>query len=73
MLPPEQDGPRDATGVLALQEEGLGFAVLEAEDLAVAADVEFTLDCIHESAGLSLLGLVAYVRCEGLLLLLGVM
>ena len=44
MLPPEQDSPRDATGVLALQEEGLGFAVLEAEDLAVAADVEFPLD-----------------------------
>ena len=43
MLPPEQDGPRNATRVLALQEEGLGFAVLEAKDLAVAADVEFTL------------------------------
>ena len=44
MLSSEQDGPCNATGILALQEEGLGFAVLEAEDLAVAADVEFPLD-----------------------------
>lgn len=35
--------PCDAAGVLALEEEGFGFAVLEAEDLAVAADVEFAL------------------------------
>jgi hypothetical protein len=38
-----KDGPGDAAGVLALEEEGLGFAVLEAEDLAVATDVKFTL------------------------------
>ena len=43
MLPPIERCPRDPTWVLALQEEGLGFAVLEAEDLAVAADVEFAL------------------------------
>ena len=43
MLSPVQDGPRDAAGVLALQEERLGFAILESEDLAVAADVELTL------------------------------
>ena len=43
MLPAEQYRPRDPTRVLALQEERLGLAVLEAEDLAVAADVEFTL------------------------------
>ena len=50
MLPPEQDGPCNTTRVFALQEEGFGFAVLEAEDLAVAADVELTLNDNHESA-----------------------
>jgi len=35
--------PGDAARVLALEEEGFGLAVLEAEDLAVAADVEFAL------------------------------
>jgi len=35
--------PGDTARVLALEEEGFGLAVLEAEDLAVAADVEFAL------------------------------
>jgi hypothetical protein len=43
VLAAEEDGPGDAAGVLALQEERLGLAVLEAEDLAVATDVDFTL------------------------------
>ena len=43
VLAAEKDGPGDAAGVLALQEERLGLAVLEAEDLAVATDVDFTL------------------------------
>lgn len=38
-----QDSPGNATGVLPLEEERLGFAVLEAEDLGVATDVELTL------------------------------
>ena len=38
-----EDGPGDAAGVLSLQEERLRLAVLESEDLAVAADVELTL------------------------------
>lgn len=38
-----QDSPGNATRVLALEEEGLGFAVLETEDLGVATDVELTL------------------------------
>lgn len=45
-----QDGPGNATGVLALEEEGLGFAVLESEDLGVATDVELALQqsqCQH--------------------------
>jgi hypothetical protein len=42
-LPPEEDGPGNAAGVLALEEQRLGLAVLEAEDLAVAADVQLTL------------------------------
>lgn len=43
VLPPIERCPCDPTWVLALEEEGLGLAVLEAEDLAVAADVEFAL------------------------------
>ena len=38
-----EDGPGDAARVLALQEERFGFAVLEAEDFAVAADEELAL------------------------------
>lgn len=38
-----QNGPRDTAGVLALQEEGLGLAVLETEDLAVTTDEELAL------------------------------
>jgi hypothetical protein len=38
-----QRSPGYSAGVLALQEEGLGFAILEAEDLAVTADVELAL------------------------------
>lgn len=41
-----QDGPGDAARVLALEEEGLGFAVLEAEDLGVATDVDLALQFI---------------------------
>ena len=47
MLPPKQYRPGDSTGVLALEEEGFGFAVLEAEDLAVTADVQFSLFTIQ--------------------------
>jgi hypothetical protein len=43
VLSSEKDGPGNATGVLALEEERLGLAVLESEDLAVATDVELTL------------------------------
>jgi hypothetical protein len=43
VLSSEQDGPGDAAGVFALEEEGFGLAVLEAEDLAVTADVELSL------------------------------
>lgn len=43
MLASVENGPCDAAGVLALKEEGLGFAVLESEDLAVATDVNLTL------------------------------
>jgi hypothetical protein len=43
VLSSKEDSPGDAAGVFALEEEGFGFAVLEAEDLAVAADVELAL------------------------------
>ncbi len=38
-----QDSPGDPAGVLALAEERLGLAVLEAEDLGVPADKDLTL------------------------------
>lgn len=38
-----KDGPSDPAGVLALKEKRLGLAILEAEDLAVATDVQLTL------------------------------
>ncbi len=47
VLSSEEDGPGDSAGVLALEEEGFCFAVLEAEDFVVAADVEFAL-CVSE-------------------------
>lgn len=43
---PAEDRPGDAAGVLALEEERFGFAVLEAEDFAVAADEELALVCV---------------------------
>ena len=43
VLPSVQCSPRNAAGVLALEEEGFCFAVLEAEDLAITTDVEFAL------------------------------
>jgi hypothetical protein len=43
VLATEKDGPGNAAGVLALEEEGLGLSALEAEDLAVATDVQLTL------------------------------
>lgn len=46
-----QDGPGDAARVLALEEEGLGFAVLEAEDLGVATDVDLALQFIPKKKG----------------------
>jgi hypothetical protein len=43
MLSAEKNSPCDATGVLALEEEGLGFAVLESEDLAITTNVKLAL------------------------------
>jgi hypothetical protein len=43
VLSSEENGPGNATGVLALKEERLGFAILESEDLAVTTDVELAL------------------------------
>ena len=38
-----EDSPSDPARVLALQEKRLGLSILEAEDLAVATDVQLTL------------------------------
>ena len=46
VLSSEQDGPCNATGVLALQEEGFGLAILESEYLAITTDVELALHTI---------------------------
>ncbi len=43
VLSSDEDGPSNATGVLALKEEGLGLSVLESEDLAITTDVELAL------------------------------
>lgn len=43
MLAAVKGRPGDETGVFSLQEERLGLAVLEPEDLAVATDVDLTL------------------------------
>lgn len=43
VLPAVEDGPGNTAGVLALKEERLGLAILEAENLAVATDVQLTL------------------------------
>ena len=44
MLPAEEDGPCNPAGVLALEEQALGLAILETEDLAVTADVQLALN-----------------------------
>ena len=49
--PSVQGCPGDLARVLALEEEGLGLAILEAEDLAIATNVEFAL-CEKVSGGL---------------------
>lgn len=38
-----EGGPGYPAGVLALEEERFTLAILEAEDLAVTADIQFTL------------------------------
>jgi hypothetical protein len=43
VLSSEKDGPCNATGVLALEEEGFGLAILESEDLAITTDVKLAL------------------------------
>lgn len=43
MLSSEEYCPSDSSGILSLEEQGLGLAILESEDLAVAANVELTL------------------------------
>lgn len=43
MLSSVQGCPCDPSRILSLEEEGFGFAVLEAEDLAIATHVDFAL------------------------------
>lgn len=53
MLTAEKNSPGDTAGILALQEERLGFAVLETEDLAVATDEELTLQRVSENVSIT--------------------
>lgn len=39
VLSAEENGPCNATRVLALKEEGFGLSILESEDLAITTDV----------------------------------
>lgn len=43
VLSSEEDSPCDPARVLALEEQRLGLAVLETEDLGIATDVELAL------------------------------
>lgn len=43
MLSSEENGPGNATGVLALEEKRLRLAVGKSEHLAVATDIDLTL------------------------------
>lgn len=43
MLSSEEDGPGYAARIFTLQEERFGLAILEAEDFAVASDVQLAL------------------------------
>lgn len=54
MHPPIKDGPSYSSRVLALKEQGFGLAILESEDLAVTADVEFALYYTHSCQQLAL-------------------
>ena len=44
MLSSVECSPCYPSGVLALKEEGFGFAILETENFAIAADVELALE-----------------------------
>jgi hypothetical protein len=43
VLPSVESRPCDPTGVLALEEKGLGLSVLESENLAVTTNIELAL------------------------------
>jgi hypothetical protein len=45
-----EDGPGYPTRVLSLEEKGFALAILESEDLAVAADVQLSLLQIPKSS-----------------------
>lgn len=67
--PSEEDGPGDLSRVLALVEERLGLAAVEAESLAVAADVQLTLatvDVVHSQPDVPPLRLVVRPVCPSI-------
>lgn len=62
VLATEENSPGDAARVLSLQEQRLGLAILESEDLAVATDVKLTLSRVDPLAGESI---VVRPHCGG--------
>ena len=48
VLSSEENGPCDATGVLALEEERFSLAVLKTEDLAITTNVKLALFSNHQ-------------------------
>jgi len=64
VLSSEQDSPCNATGILALQEEGFGLAILESEDLAITTDVELALYTILSALHLSSIQFLQFSPCQ---------
>jgi hypothetical protein len=50
VLSSEENGPCNATGILALEEKRFGLAVLESEDLAITTNVELALFLIPSAS-----------------------
>ena len=68
-LSPAQHGPCNTARVLALQEERLALAVLEAEDFAISPDEQLALDMLSASCSIPLMSMslidVLHARYSG--------
>jgi hypothetical protein len=64
VLSSEKDSPCNATGVLALQEEGFGLAILESEDFAITTDVELALHTTLSAPVFSRTQSLKFLSCQ---------